>query len=199
MEKAGEEIQEGEQENYSSWEEFLIDSCRFGELEDVKECLSNGVDVNFRNEQKNTGLHMAAANGHLEIVKLVTPLMKKELINSQNEAGNTPLHWAVLNNKKFIVEYLLSLQADCNLKNEDGERPLDIAIKLELPEMLEQIAPFTAMTAEEIKESEEVKEDEEGEDEEGEEGAEDKKKDEGAPQEPPAPAEKDEKTGKPAP
>lgn len=150
--------------NYSNWEEFLIDSCRFGDIDDIKEALSNGADPNHKDEQGNNALHMAAANGHLEVAKIIAPLVKPETINGKNEAGNTPLHWAVINNMKFLVEFLLSIKADCNVKNGDGDRPLDLAINQEKLELIELIAPFTTPTAEEMKEAEELKEDAAGED-----------------------------------
>ena len=34
---------------------------------------------------------MAAANGHVEIIKIILPLLKPEIINAQNESGNTAL------------------------------------------------------------------------------------------------------------
>lgn len=41
--------------------------------------------------------------------------------------GATALHWAVLMGQRAVVEYLLSQGADRNLKNRDGETPLEVA------------------------------------------------------------------------
>eukprot|EP01017_Pseudomicrothorax_dubius_P026895 TRINITY_DN3040_c0_g1_i1.p1 TRINITY_DN3040_c0_g1~~TRINITY_DN3040_c0_g1_i1.p1 ORF type:complete len:238 (-),score=84.03 TRINITY_DN3040_c0_g1_i1:89-754(-) len=148
---------EGE-ECYESWEEFFIDSCRSGELEDIKEALSNEADVNFVGAGGNNALHMAGANGHAEVVKFLITKVRPETINSPNEAGNTPLHWAIINNKKDIVQILVENGADCNLKNSNGERPIDLALTAEYLEIAELLAPKTKLTAEEIKEEEKEEE-----------------------------------------
>lgn len=44
----------------------------------------------------------------------------------------TPLHYAVISMSLPVVKILVDNGADCNLKNEDGNTPLDIAIKLNL-------------------------------------------------------------------
>lgn len=49
--------------------EYLILSAREGDIEAVAECLENEVDVNHSDEDGNTALHMASANGHLPLVK----------------------------------------------------------------------------------------------------------------------------------
>jgi len=46
---------------------FVIE-CRYGNLEKVKECLKNGVDIHFN---EDAGLRLASENGHLEVVKLL--------------------------------------------------------------------------------------------------------------------------------
>ena len=104
-----------------TYEQYLVYSARCGELEDVKEMLAvkdPPVDLNYRDASMslNTALHMAAANGHVEIAKL---LLEAPGINADvvNETSNTALHYAALNGKKEIVELLIKHKANPNLKN----------------------------------------------------------------------------------
>lgn len=63
---------------------------------------------------------MAAANGHLDIVKLLIEKFNIN-INLQNSSGNTALHWAAVNGLKEIVAYLISKKADVLITNKSGK------------------------------------------------------------------------------
>ncbi|MBW0465181.1 hypothetical protein O181_004896 [Austropuccinia psidii MF-1] len=90
----------------------LILSCRYGDLEDVvafvcrfgAAALDDHVD-----EFGNSCLHMAAANGHQDVVKyLLDNLQKPGSMARPNlpPASNTPLHWAALNHHLQILQLL---------------------------------------------------------------------------------------------
>jgi ankyrin repeat protein len=51
-------------------------------------------------------LHYAAANGHVECVRL---LRAHGMAHVTNDSGNTPLHWAVQNNHTAVVTFLLQV------------------------------------------------------------------------------------------
>ena len=52
--------------------EFMLQSARFGDLEEVKECLDEEVSVNHCDEESgNSALMLASANGHIEVIKLL--------------------------------------------------------------------------------------------------------------------------------
>jgi len=52
--------------------EYLIYSARMGDIEGVKECLSEDVPVNTQEEgMGNTALHMACANNFIEVARLL--------------------------------------------------------------------------------------------------------------------------------
>ena len=52
--------------------EFFLQSARFGDLEEVKECLEEEVPVDHCDpDSGNTGLMLACANGHLEVIKVL--------------------------------------------------------------------------------------------------------------------------------
>ncbi|KAF2023347.1 ankyrin [Setomelanomma holmii] len=73
---------------------------------------------------KNGALHYAAANGHLDVIKLLFSTVAEkpapELINAVNEAGNTPLHWAALNGHLECVKLLIETGADVMIINRAG-------------------------------------------------------------------------------
>ena len=101
------------------------------------------VDLNYRDDTMcmNTALHMAAANGHIKIVKM---LLKQDVKTSvQNDTGNTPLHYAALNRKKDCVEALIEAKVDANVKNDFGRLPFEDALQggdTEISEMLAAVS-----------------------------------------------------------
>lgn len=117
---------------------------------------SAAVDLGSR----NTVLHYAAANGHLEVLRWVLGSdvfgvveragkvygdvnggkgkgKAKEsttcaAVNAQNTSGNTPLHWAALNGHEDVVELLVSSAgADTEMRNNAGKTALDVAMGAE--------------------------------------------------------------------
>ncbi|ELR06870.1 hypothetical protein GMDG_08161, partial [Pseudogymnoascus destructans 20631-21] len=116
----------------------LIYFARAGELADFREqlealCKREGCAVEeilaavaVDGESGNGVLHMAAANGHSEILKhLLTTLPPSSaslptLLNTRNSAGNTPLHWAALNGHLAAVQVLVEAGADPYIQNGVG-------------------------------------------------------------------------------
>lgn len=54
--------------------------------------LERGARINARNKYGNTLLHVAAMNGHTEMVLFL--LDKGIKLSTKNNAGSTPLHYA---------------------------------------------------------------------------------------------------------
>jgi ankyrin repeat protein len=104
--------------------EELADCARYGEEEEVKQLIATAaassdiaavVDlVNTPASSGNTALHMAAANGHVEICACL--LEAGAATDTKNGSGNTPLHWAALNGHLAAVSLLLERGADCGSK-----------------------------------------------------------------------------------
>ncbi|PPQ78983.1 hypothetical protein CVT25_002267 [Psilocybe cyanescens] len=107
-------------------------SCRYGDLEDVQAFVSKyGATslTNVRDENENCVLHMICANGHLDLLSYLLPLLPSALLSAQNVSGSTPLHWAALNAHLDIAQKLV-LYADgpgrdlIDIKNAAGLSPL---------------------------------------------------------------------------
>jgi uncharacterized protein len=123
--------------------EFLA-CARYGEIEDLGSFRNfQQLSVSSDPSTGNTALMYASANGHLEIVTLLTR-QSKSALNLQNSSGNTALHWASLNGQAAVVAGLLEMGADANLRNSSGDRPFDEAVRRHaFPEICELLAKAT--------------------------------------------------------
>lgn len=100
----------------SAWKGHLS-CCQF--------LLSCGVDVNATNNENTTPLHCAADGGHYEIIKLLVEAGAE--VNSLDTYRYTPLHYSNRNGHHIGSLYLIDHGASTEIKNQNGETPLDIA------------------------------------------------------------------------
>nr|POE81183.1 ankyrin repeat-containing protein p16f5.05c [Quercus suber] len=73
-----------------------------------------------------TALHMAAANGHLDVVEYL--VNRGVDLNAINEEKNTPLHWACLNGHIEVVKKLILAGANVTELNSYERTPMDEAV-----------------------------------------------------------------------
>lgn len=82
-------------------------------------CSKNSPDsVSSRDDNGNTPLHWAAANGHKEVTELL--LANKADVNAKNNDGATPLYAAAGTGHQDVVELLLANKADSNARTNRG-------------------------------------------------------------------------------
>jgi ankyrin repeat protein len=86
------------------------------------------VDVNVRNNNEGTPLHVAASQAQVEAAKIL--LAHKALVDARAKDGSTPLHFASfkrLAGHFAVAKILLENGADVNAKTNSGATPLDMA------------------------------------------------------------------------
>ncbi len=83
----------------------LVFAASLGDIEQVEQLLSQGIDANQMDEEGYSALHAAAENDHLEIVKLLV----SQGADVHYKAQFTALELAEMANNKEIVEYLKKL------------------------------------------------------------------------------------------
>jgi ankyrin repeat protein len=121
---AGEENLKADKLNKS----FLEASGR-GDLENVKNHLEVGADINSRNADGNTAVHLAVENEDTSLLKL---LVEKEAdLNIKNTKGMTPLHQAIqmMDFDGNLLSMLLDKGADPNIADNDGNTVLHLSLK----------------------------------------------------------------------
>ncbi len=92
------------------------------------ERLTQGLDFNARDGDKNTPLHHASMCNAAEIMTFF--IQQGADINAQGEKGRTPLLMAIHHNSKDAIRALLSAGADVNINEDNGKTPLDVALSL---------------------------------------------------------------------
>lgn len=102
--------------------EALIKAAREDQIAIVQGLLSNGADVNVKDEDGNTALIIAAIFGHNTIAQIL--LANGADVNAKDNDGKTALMWAAFNGQTAIVRLLLSTGADVNIKDNFGKTAL---------------------------------------------------------------------------
>lgn len=109
-------------------------------MEDLQEYIANSGDINAKDNDGITQLHIAAANGYVSVVKYLVEHGAD--VDSRDCDYWTPLHgaacWGTLQHAK-VIELLVQAGADINAKTLNGEAPLDICDNPEIRERLVQL------------------------------------------------------------
>ncbi|GIY60748.1 hypothetical protein CDAR_500791 [Caerostris darwini] len=97
-------------------------------LEQIRDFLKIGSNINKRDIDGNTPLHLAALN-EKENEQIIEELISAGAqLNIANNIGNTPLHFVVIRRKQREVATLMENGADVNLKDDKGNTALHYAI-----------------------------------------------------------------------
>ena len=69
----------------------------------INEVLNKGCDINFKDYDNRTALHIACAEGHIEVIKL---LIKNNIIIQKDRWNNTPINDIPKDKQNEIKEML---------------------------------------------------------------------------------------------
>jgi len=127
----------------------IWDATYQGNIEAVKQHLAAGTDVNAKNRDGVTPLHLAALEGHKEIAELL--IAADADVNAKDNRGGTPLHFAASQGWKESAELLITAGAEVNAKDKRGRTPLGIAIARKHPETADLLRKRGGKTGEELK------------------------------------------------
>jgi len=116
----------------------LHDAAKAGDLEEIKQLIADGADVNEKAMNGDTPLHQAANWGQTAVVKLL--LAKGADANATDKRGQTPLYWATNGANDLtaysIAKLLIASGADVNANSAPFQlTPLHLAAAAGLSRM----------------------------------------------------------------
>uniref|UniRef100_A0A183EZ86 ANK_REP_REGION domain-containing protein n=1 Tax=Gongylonema pulchrum TaxID=637853 RepID=A0A183EZ86_9BILA len=94
----------------------LMEACALGHLGVARILLQHHARVDVFDENGRTALHLAAANGHLELTDLLLKNKAFRLLalganpNARDDKGQTPLHLAAENDYPDVVKLFLKMR-----------------------------------------------------------------------------------------
>ncbi len=105
-----------------------------GDVSTIGRLLSQGVNVNAMNSERETALHMAAARGHYSA--LIYLINHGANINARTSKNWVPLHHAVRFRHANIANYLLKHGSSATIRTSDGMTAIDMARRVRDQRML---------------------------------------------------------------
>jgi ankyrin repeat protein len=115
----------------------LHNAARENNIERAQEALGNYY-INDRDQRSETALHIAAAHGHSDIVKLLIGNNADPDVSAVGK--NTPLHRALINNQENVALFLIEeAKAKIDIQNHNDETALHIATKQNLSHVVKSL------------------------------------------------------------
>ena len=103
----------------------LFAAAKSGDLQEARNLLETGADVNATDGITLTALHYAAGMGHKELVELI--MGKGGDINARTDEGVTPLYLAAKFDRAAVAKVLVDQGAEVDVKALSGWTPLVMA------------------------------------------------------------------------
>lgn len=120
----------------------------------AEQLIKKGVDINQKNARGNTPLYEACRNGDNSIVSFfIKNDAQLHVLNADNQSI---LHAAIYSDNKELIQSLISANLDCNLRDINGLRPLDLAFKLHKFNYLPMLLAKTKLTRKDLCSSNEL-------------------------------------------
>ena len=95
--------------------EYLRYSTEISRISLVKYYLEKGANINSKNMDGDSSLHIASREGFFYIVKYL--IDQKADLNISNNSFETPLHLASIHGHFYIVEFLINNHSEINSKD----------------------------------------------------------------------------------
>lgn len=123
--------------NYHKWrpERKLHDAVKNDGITFLESYLKKGKNVDFKNIDGTTMLHIACMQDKIDIAHLL--IQYGADINTITIYSDTPLFYAVSKRNLPLVSLLLKCGAKIDLKNDEGKTPYDLAVQLHHLEIAE--------------------------------------------------------------
>jgi death-associated protein kinase len=100
------------------------------------------IDVNATNKHGESGLHIAAGYGKLEVVK---ELYKNGAnLDATDKLGDTPMYWAARNGHNDVVQFFCRNNVSVNHRDKTGETALHVASRYGHPDVLQSLITYQA-------------------------------------------------------
>lgn len=103
----------------------LLQSCKYGDLEKVKELLLKGVNINCTDQFLRTSLIEAVLEDKNDIIEFL--IKNNANVNHKTDNGGTALIYATRNNNSKALILLLSAGANIDLITKENLTALDVA------------------------------------------------------------------------
>ncbi|XP_024871481.1 uncharacterized protein LOC112454357 isoform X3 [Temnothorax curvispinosus] len=106
-------------------QEKMIAALEEGNLENLKNCLKNGADINARSINSWATLHFAAKGSSPEVIKFI--LDQNLSVDVKDINGQSPLHIAAAHGRKNIVEFFIKAGLHVDDLDNSLKTPLHVA------------------------------------------------------------------------
>lgn len=112
-----------------------------GDNSKIERLIKANADVNAKDDEGRTALHVAASKGsHIAVVDML--IQAQSDVNAQDIGGDTVLHDAVTSHNLDIVKLLIRNGARIDIKNSKGQTVLDFAREYQEHFDIEDIVEF---------------------------------------------------------